>query len=201
MIYQAIEDFEKSLAEFTGAKYCVVVDTCSAAIFLCCKYVGVEQVTIPRKTYCSVPASIIHAGGKVKIEDLEWKGIYQLKPYKIYDAALRFCSGMYIPDSLMCLSFQYRKHLPIGRGGAILTDCKEARDWFKLASFHGREAYPVGDGDVKMIGWSMYMEPERAARGLILLSNYTNQLDLDIQYPDLTSFTAYKNLELSLYNE
>ena len=39
-------------------------------------------MTIPKKTYLSVPMSIIHSGGKVEFEDLDWSGIYQLKPYQ-----------------------------------------------------------------------------------------------------------------------
>ncbi|HAW80071.1 MAG TPA: hypothetical protein DCX27_10410, partial [Balneola sp.] len=89
------------------------------ALFLCCKYFDVDEVEIPAKTYLSVPQSIIHSGGDVKFTDDEWEGIYQLKPYPIYDSAKRFTSNMYIEGTNMCLSFHIKKHLAIGKGGMV----------------------------------------------------------------------------------
>jgi dTDP-4-amino-4,6-dideoxygalactose transaminase len=94
--YKIVQMFEEEVAEYTGSPYAISVDSCTNAIFLCCKYLNVKEVTIPKKTYLSVPQSIIHAGGKVKFQDVEWEGIYQLEPYSLYDSAKRFTSNMYI---------------------------------------------------------------------------------------------------------
>ena len=103
--YDSVFDFEYNLASYTGAKYVVTVDSCTAALLLCCKYLKVKEVEIPKYTYCSVPMSIIHAGGKIKFRDENWSGMYKLDPYNIYDSARLFTSNMYIPGSYMCLSF------------------------------------------------------------------------------------------------
>ena len=108
-----VKNLEDELCNYTGAKYAVCVDSCTNAIFLCCKYLNIETITIPRKTYLSVPQAIINAGGKVKLEDVKWEGQYQLKPYPIFDSALRFTANMYISGTFSCLSFHYKKHLPI----------------------------------------------------------------------------------------
>src|SRR5581483_4478645 len=134
--YDFVKNFENAVAYYANSTYAVAVDTCTAAIFFTCKYLKVKEVTIPAKTYVSVPCSIIHAGGIIKFSDKAWKGLYQLEPYPIYDSSCRFTKNMYIPGSYFCLSFQYKKHLPIGRGGMILTDNEEAVKWFKLARFH-----------------------------------------------------------------
>ena len=42
----------------------------------------------------------------------------------IIDAAVYWKENCYIPNSFMCLSFQFQKHLNIGKGGMILTDDK-----------------------------------------------------------------------------
>ena len=76
--------FEETVADYTGAKYAVAGDSCTNALFLCCKAVGVYEVPIPAKTYLSVPMSIIHAGASVIFDDEEWQGMYQLKPYRGY---------------------------------------------------------------------------------------------------------------------
>ena len=123
--YQVVRNFEQAVADYAGAKYGVAVDSCTNAILLCCKYCEVETVVLPKKTYVGVAYSILHAGGKIEFVDDDWQGAYQLWPYPIIDSARRFKRGMYHdlgPYTLYCLSFHWSKHIPIGRGGMILTD-------------------------------------------------------------------------------
>ena len=63
--YKIVQMFEEEIASYTGSPYAVSVDSCTNALFLMCKYLEIKQVTIPSKTYLSVPMSIIHAGGEV----------------------------------------------------------------------------------------------------------------------------------------
>lgn len=198
--YKIIKMFEEEVAEYTGAKYAVAVDSCTNALFLCCKYLNVGNVTIPSKTYLSVPMSIIHAGGTVVFDKRKttnlWKGIYQLYPYPIYDSAKRFTSNMYIENSFMCLSFHIKKHLDIGKGGMILTDNETAVGWFKKARYEGRSEKYYKDDNIDMLGWNMYMTPEQAARGLMLMQNYPKKVE-DLYekngYEDLTEFKIFKD--------
>ena len=83
--------------------------------------------------------------------------------------------GMYKKNTFHCLSFHIRKHLPIGKGGMILTDDKEAYDWFRTVRYEGRSIsedgvnyVPYKDDPIESMGWNMYMTPEQAARGLEL---------------------------------
>jgi dTDP-4-amino-4,6-dideoxygalactose transaminase len=185
--------FEEEIAEYTGAEYAISVDSCTNALFLCCKYMNVKEVIIPKKTYISVPQSIIHAGAKVTFEELDWKGIYQLKPYPIFDSAKRFTGGMYLPGTLMCLSFHIKKHLKIGKGGMILTDDPEAMTWFKKARYEGRNEINYSQDNIEFLGWNMYMTPLEAALGLMLMQNMpANNEDLIESYPDLTRNTLFK---------
>jgi len=161
---------------------------------------SVKSVTIPSKTYLSVPQSIIHAGGEVvfdtSIETNSWKGIYQLKPYPIYDAAKRFTSNMYISGSFICLSFHAKKHLKIGKGGMILTDNKDAVEWFKKARYEGRSEKLYHEDDIDMLGWNMYMTPQQASHGLALMQNiptHNDDLGENNGYRDLTEFSIFKN--------
>ena len=163
-----IRQFEKTIAEYCGAPYGIAVESCSAALFLCCLYFDVKHVVIPKKTYFSVPFGIVHAGGTVLFEDLEWRGAYQLTPYQIIDSAMRFKKNMFRPGFFHCLSFHYAKHIPIGRGGMILTDDKKATDWFRVMRNDGRREIPKEKDRVKLNGWNMYMTAEQAARGLEL---------------------------------
>ena len=195
--YQIVEEFEKVIAEYAGAKYGVAVDSCCNALLLSCKYLKVKTVQIPKFTYPGVACAIINAGGKVTFRDTEWQGRYMLYPYNIYDSALRFRELMYVPETLYCLSFHAKKHLPIGRGGMILTDDKEARDWLRKARFDGRDQVPLDKDNITMTGWNCYLTPEQAARGLTLFDIGRNKFYDDIDstkqsYPDLSKIEAYK---------
>lgn len=198
--YLVVKEFENRIAEWSGSKYAVAVESGTAAIFLSLQYVkqriGLAYVSIPRRTYPSVPCSIIHAGGKVQFRDEDWKGTYELKPYGIIDGALRFRKNMY-KGGLHCLSFHIKKHLPIGRGGMILTDDKDAYEWFRKARFDGREPVPLSEDEFTMLGWNMYLEPSQAARGIQLFETIRNKdlVDLDMMeqsYPDLSKFSIYQ---------
>jgi len=181
--------FEEEMASYTGAPFAVAVDSCTNAIFLCCRFLNVQTVTIPNKTYLSVPQSILNAGGKVHFEERDWSGIYQLKPYPIYDAAMRLTSGMYVPGSFMCLSFHYKKHIPIGKGGMILTDDAKAAEWLKRARYEGRAEKGYWEDEITQQGWNMYMTPAEAATGLSFMQ------DLNMHNADLTEDKGYRNLE------
>src|SRR5215469_17573350 len=135
--FQVVRDFESALCEYTGAKYAVVVNSCTNALLLCCKYLRVGTVTIPCRTYVGVPQAIRNAGGRVACEPFEWRGEYQLGPYPIYDAARRFTSGMY-HGGFQCVSFHISKILGIDQGGAILHDDLVADAWLRRARFDGR---------------------------------------------------------------
>ena len=203
-VYKITEDFEKALCDYTGAPYAVTVDNQSNALFLAMMFEEVKgkTITIPSRTYPSVPCEIIHAGGKVKFKEVKGKtikGAYQLEPTNIWDSALRFTADMYIPGSHMCLSFTGPyKHFKLSKGGAILTDSLEAYHWFKRARYSGRRECSYHDDHFDMLGWNFYMMPELATRGLLLMGQFYNMdgtkkhnVDLELPYPDLSKFEIY----------
>jgi dTDP-4-amino-4,6-dideoxygalactose transaminase len=183
--FGVVDAFERAVAEFSGSKYAVAVNTGTSAIFLCLKYVGADRVILPARTFVSVPMAVMHAGGRVVFEDEPWTGVYSLKPYPIVDGALRFRRGMY-QGGLHCLSFHARKLLNIGEGGMILTDDADADKWLRKARYSGRAGPDYRVEDIDMVGWQCYMTPEKAARGLHLLEYIADDLpDQVMTYPDL----------------
>jgi len=202
-IYKITEDFEKALGDYTGAPYVITVDNASNAIFLALMYEKIKgkEITIPCRTYPSVPCEIIHAGGRVKFKSVGGKtikGAYQLEPTKVWDSALRFTSDMYIKNTHMCLSFTGPyKHFKLSKGGAILTDDHSAYLWFKRARYSGRRECSYHDDNFDMIGWNFYMMPELAARGVLLMGQFydgeTKKVNEDVEmpYPDLSKFKIF----------
>lgn len=207
-IYKITEEFEEKLGQYTGAKYVVTVDNMSNGLFLSLYYENKvknrteETITIPSRTYPSVPCEIIHAGLKVDFEPVEGKtikGAYQLKGSNVWDSALTFTADMYKENTHMCVSFTGPyKHFKLSKGGAILTDDYDAYLWFKRARYSGRREMSYHDDHFDMIGWNFYMMPELAARGVLLMNqfydtngNKKHNEDLELPYPDLSKFKIY----------
>jgi len=205
-VYLITEMFEKKLAEYTGAKHAVAVDNCSNALFLALTYDGVKgkTITIPARTYPSVPCEIIHAGGIVEftpVEGTTLKGAYHLGGSRVIDSALRFTHNMYEIDIgySVCLSFTGTyKHLNLGKGGAILTNDYNAYVWFKRARFSGRRECSYHEDNLDCLGWNFYLLPELATRGLLLMQafydlegNPKENEDKELPYPDLSRFPIY----------
>ena len=199
--YKIVRMFEEEVANYTGAPYAIAVDSCTNALFLCCVYWKVVLVEIPSKTYLSVPQAVMQAGGEVLFNRSknDWKGVYQLEPYPVYDAAKRFTTEMYIPGTMMCLSFHIKKHLKIGKGGMILTDDKFAAEWFKQARYEGRHEKLYHEDNITEMGWNMYMTPQEAAHGLALMQNiplHNDDLKEENGYRDLTEFSLFKKCKV-----
>jgi dTDP-4-amino-4,6-dideoxygalactose transaminase len=208
-IYDITNEFEKRLGDYTGAQYVVTVDNQSNALFLALYYehyvnksITSEHITIPSRTYPSVPCEIIHAGLKVKFKPVKGKtikGAYNLEGSNIWDSALSFTANMYKPNTHMCISFTGPyKHFKLSKGGAILTDNLEAYHWFRRARYSGRRECSYHDDYFDMLGWNFYMMPELAARGLLLMNQFYNldgtpkhNEDLELPYPDLSKFEIY----------
>lgn len=201
--YQVVEDFEQALCEYTGARYAVTTTSCTMALLLACKWFHAGHngfhkripITIPNRTYVSVPMSIKHAGFDVQFTKADWIGYYQLSPFLIYDSARHFTSDMYIPGSMMCLSFHWSKHLGIGQGGAILLDDHSAYEWLRKMRFDGRtEGVAPKDDHFNMIGYHAYMSPRDAAEGLsklAVLPKDNEPLPND-DYPDLSTMSIFQ---------
>jgi dTDP-4-amino-4,6-dideoxygalactose transaminase len=207
-IYKITEEFEEKLAHYTGARFVITLDNMSNGLFLALYYENKIKerteatITIPNRTYPSVPCEIIHAGLKVGFDQVKGKtikGAYQLKGSNVWDSALTFTADMYKPNTHMCVSFTGPyKHFKLSKGGAILTDDYEAYLWFKRARYSGRREMSYHDDNLDMLGWNFYMMPELAARGLLLMNQFYNidgskkhNPDLELPYPDLSKFKIY----------
>ena len=127
-----------------------------------------DFVEVPTNTYLSVPLIMKKIGIRQwRWEDNQWEKYYYIGSTNIVDAAVYFEKDSYIPGTYFCLSFQQRKHLPLGRGGMILTDDPKAYYVLKRMSCDGRDFYrPWRDQDIDIMGYHYYMTPEKASEGI-----------------------------------
>lgn len=192
--YAIVNKFEETIAAYAGARYGVAVDSCCNAILLSALWDDQQIYVLPSRTYPGVACAVINAGKSIVFENYVWEGIYTFG--QVTDSALRFQKNMYAGGSY-CLSFHAKKHLPIGRGGMILTNDKEAYEWFRLMRWDGRHPNPKNPDHLKNVGYNCYMTPEQAARGLMLFELIKNKNLPDINpntqgYPDLSKVKAYQ---------
>jgi dTDP-4-amino-4,6-dideoxygalactose transaminase len=73
----------------------------------------------------------------------------------------------------------------------ILTNDEQAYKWLKLSSYDGRDlTTPYTNSEhIKMFGYHMYMTPEDAARGIILM-DAKEEINEDSQ-----NFTMYPSIK------
>jgi dTDP-4-amino-4,6-dideoxygalactose transaminase len=189
-MFEYVEKFENEIAKFYGAPYAVATDCCTHAIELCLRYGGYDGITIPTHTYISIPFTFEKLNLKWKFEYREWEDFYYLGNTNIIDAAVYWKQNGYIENTYMCLSFQYKKHLSLGRGGAILLQNKKDYDILKKMSYDGRSPNtPWMDQNIDTIGYHYYMTPEIAKLGLDKLPKSVDSI------PKYWNYSHYPNLK------
>ena len=195
MSFQVIADFEKEIASFFGAPYAVAVDCCTHGLELCLRHNKVKKIKVPKNTYLSVPMLADKLNIELEWKDEKWQNYYYLTD-NIIDAAVLWEKDSYVPNTYMCISFQFRKHLSLGRGGIILFDNKEDFDVLKKMSYDGRspdESWSTQN--IKTIGYHYYMTPETAQLGLKKLPSAINtkpKVWVYTDWPDLTTMDVFR---------
>jgi len=166
-MFEYVDKFEKCIAEFYGAPFAVSTDSCTHAVELCLRYKGISKIIVPTRTYISIPFLAYKLNIDMSWDNKEWKNYYYLGNTNIIDAAVYWKKNSFIPNTFMCLSFQFQKHLSLGRGGMIL--CENKYDWenLKKMSYDGRlPGIPWRKQNINTIGYHYYMTPETAILGL-----------------------------------
>ena len=197
MSFEVVKDFENEIAKWFGSSYAVSVDCCTHGIELCLRQQNIQSIEVPKRTYLSVPFLANKLGIPLYWRDEEWKDYYKIGGTNIYDAAVLWRENSYIPGTFMCLSFQFQKHLSLGRGGMILTDNKEVTNELKKMTYDGRlPDIPWRDQNISTMGYHYYMNPEIAQIGLDKLPEAIKTKPkqwLVNDYPDLTQMEIFKN--------
>ena len=149
-----IEKFEEEFAQFVGAKHCIAVSSCSAALELCMAFCSAGNyagttITVPRVTFASVLNAAVR-WGKVRMVDevyvntncpirLSRQGMARMD-YIIYDCAHTCEAGGYAKlhePAAACYSFYPTKVLSGLEGGAICTNDDEAARRLRILSRNG----------------------------------------------------------------
>jgi dTDP-4-amino-4,6-dideoxygalactose transaminase len=198
MTFEVVSTFENKISEFFNSKYAVAVDSCTHGLELCLRYTNETKINVPKRTYLSVPFLAEKIGLEREWRDEEWEDYYTINygDKRIIDAAVLWKKNSYIPNTFMCISFQYQKHLSLGRGGIILMDNEVDYISLKKMSYDGRlPNVPWRNQDIDTVGFHYYMTPETAQLGLDKLQTAINTLPRQwvvTDWPDLTEMKIFK---------
>lgn len=190
-----VREFEYAMANFYNAPLAVATDCCTHAIELCLRLFNPVAVTCPNHTYASIPMTFEKLNIQWHFHSIHWKDYYFIGNTNIIDGAVYWKKNGYIRNTMMCLSFQYRKHLNIGRGGMILLDNEEQYKQLLKMRYDGRtDDKPWAEQDIDTLGYHYYMTPEQAEIGLEKLKTARvtePKRWTDKDYPDLSKMKVF----------
>jgi dTDP-4-amino-4,6-dideoxygalactose transaminase len=194
-MFQIVQEFEKEVAKFFGAPFAIAVDSCTHGIELALRYTDVNKISVPKHTYISIPFLASKLNIELEWRDEDWLDYYYVTD-RIVDAAVLWKQNSYIPNTMMGISFQYQKHLSLGRGGIILLDDEDAAIEIKKMSYDGRlPVIPWREQNISTIGYHYYMTPETAKLGLDKLPTAIETQPRQwvvSDWPDLTEMEVFK---------
>jgi perosamine synthetase len=144
-----VAEFEKAFAKFTGAKYAVATNSCTAALDIACRVVSLPKtVRVSAFTFISSALAPLNAGYKVKFVDINPKTLctdeadiqvlYAGNDHGkglIYDMA--HSGGNKHHGLVSCWSFHAVKNLPTGDGGMLTTNDEKIYKRAKALSWCG----------------------------------------------------------------
>ncbi len=203
MSFQPVVEFEKEIAKFFGAPFAVATDCCTHGVELSLRLdKPTEKLICPTQTYISIPMTFMKLGLDWEWEEKTWDELCYIGNSRIIDAAVCFRENSYVPGSLMCLSFQFFKHLSLGRGGAILCEDQATYNDLKAMTLDGRHpdtydwAQSWTEQDTTHHGFHYYMTPELAINGLKKLPEAKERVPVQKgskDYQDLRKMTVFKD--------
>ena len=199
-MFQIVQEFEKEVAKFFGAPFAVAVDSCTHGIELALRYTNANKISVPKRTYISIPFLASKLNIELEWRDEDWLDYYYVTD-KVVDAAVLWKQNSYIPNTMMGISFQYQKHLSLGRGGILLLDDEDVAIEIKKMSYDGRlPIIPWREQNISTVGYHYYMTPETAKLGLDKLPSAIETQPRQwvvSDWPDLTEmkvFEEYNNV-------
>ncbi|MDC1216936.1 DegT/DnrJ/EryC1/StrS family aminotransferase [Flavobacteriaceae bacterium] len=196
MDFNTVELFENKIAEFFGAPYAVAFDSCTHGIEACLYLTKAKKIIAPKRTYISIPFLAKKMNISLGWKDENWQDYYYLTE-KIIDAAVLWKPKSFINGTFMSLSFQFQKHLSLGRGGAVLCSNIQEYEALKKLSYDGRlPNIPWRQQNIQTFGLHYYMTPETAQMGIDRLEDAISSTPkkwIVTDWPDLTLLKVFSS--------
>lgn len=184
----ACKELEEKLANYTGYKHAVLVNSATTALYLAYRVVfdGKNSISMPSLTFVATANAAVNAGLSPLIVDVEKRtlvcekcavpvsyagypvfgGIVADDAHYIYPKMAKFKKQL-----VSCVSFHPVKHMTTGEGGALLTNDDSLAYEARLLANHGRDGI-----DCVVPGWNFRLPDINAALGLSQLERLNDWL-------------------------
>jgi len=167
-----VEEFEKQIADYVGAKYACSLHSATMGIFMTLLEQEKTTIEIPSIIPPVVPNAVLTAGHQIKYrDDVGWVGssyvLHKFEDYKIIDSAQQLDESQFTEqandEDLMIFSFYPTK--PVGSidGGMIVSNDEEKIRRLKILTRYGTN-FEDNSWERKFVlpGWKMYMNSVQA---------------------------------------
>ena len=136
-----VEQFEKSFAEYVGAKYACMGNSASSLLFLALLNKN-AKISIPSTIPAVVPNLIINSGNSISFhDDVDWVGNSYRLHENIIDSAQEVSKNQYASlnenDAIMIFSFYPTKPIGSCDGGMVVSNSKDSIDYFRTMTLNG----------------------------------------------------------------
>jgi dTDP-4-amino-4,6-dideoxygalactose transaminase len=200
-----VQEFECAFAQYVGAKYAAFANSASSLLFLSLLKYNTE-IRLPSTIPPVVPNIIVNTNNKIEFyDDIEWVGHQYRLHDNLYDSAQEVTRDQYkkLNDSKALVVFSFYPTKPVGGcdGGMIVSNDKEAIDWYRMMVLNGMN-YSNNNWERKQIaaGYKMHGNSIQAyvANENLKKLNYKNE-KLDEVRDLYNKYLGYENTSRHLY--
>jgi len=176
---------EKEIADYTGHKYCVALNSCGSAIFLMMRCTGLEpggEVLSNAFTFGAVPSAIEHAGGKAVYVESDYNHVMDVIDLEKKLVAHPNCKHVLVSHmrgkvgEMDVIAEACERH-----GAVLLEDCAHSLGvrWQGKHTGHVGKVCAISSQSYKMInsgegGFLLTDDPEIAAKCAVYAGAYEN---------------------------
>lgn len=156
------EEFENELCKFTGAKYCLFLNSCTSALHLALQCLGIEKgkVLVPDITFASTASIVLHSGLELVLMPVYKKDVClnleYLEQYIVRNSDVKAIIPVHYSGN--CVHMENLKVLCDALNIKIIEDCAHAlgSKFYRqhvgtigdigCFSFHSVKNLPISDG-------------------------------------------------------
>eukprot|EP00978_Attheya_sp_CCMP212_P020738 scaffold59745_cov55-Attheya_sp.AAC.1 len=178
-----VSQCEKEIADYTGHKYCVALNSCGSALMLLLKCAGLKpggEVLSNAFTFGAVPSAIEHAGGKAVYVESDYNHVMDVDDLEKKLIAYPSCKHVMISHmrgkvaDMDAIADACKRH-----GATLLEDCAHSLGvrWKDKHTGHVGVACGISSQSYKMInsgegGFLLTDDPDIAARAAVYAGAY-----------------------------